>query len=95
MARDKFLDNKVKEVINDGSEIEYLGSVFSMFASECGVEDNERKRAYENFVDEFGNMCGDLMNSGMDEYNAKHQALYDLSQKYLPGNNLKKPSHFH
>lgn len=95
MKRDNFLDNKVREVINEGSEIEYLGNVFSMFASECGVEGSERKRTYENLVEEFSNVCGDLINSGVDEYNAKHQALYDLSQKYLPGSNLKKPSHFH
>lgn len=95
MGRDKFLDNKIEEVIKNGSEIKYLEGVFSMFASECGVEDNERKRAYEDLIEEFGDVCGDLMNSGMSEYNAKHQALYDLSQKYLPGNNLKKPSHFY
>jgi len=95
MKRDKFLDNKVKEVINEGSEIEYLDSIFCMFASECGVEGKIRKEAYEMFVNEFSNMCGNLMNSGVDEYDAKHYALYDLSQKYLPGNNLKKPSHFY
>ena len=40
MKKDKFLDNKVEEVINDGSEIEYLGIVFRMFAFEKGIKNN-------------------------------------------------------
>ena len=95
MGRDKHLDDKLNEVIREGSITEYLRNVFSMFAFECGVENKDRKEIYNGFIEEFGNICGDLINSGMDGYSAKHQALYDLSQKYLPGNNLKKPSHFY
>lgn len=91
MKKDKHLVNKINEAINENSEMKFLDTVFTISAFEMGINGGYREKFYNDLIENFGNMYQDLREEGMFENEAKQQALYNITQKYLPGNNLKSP----
>lgn len=82
MNRDKFfnLEKKLSEVIQEGSELEFLDFTFSYFNHENNFGDEE-DNLYEGFIDNFFDKYKERFRFHGKDEEAKYEALLDFVNK--------------
>lgn len=84
------LENKIKEVIEEKSETNYLEFISEMFAFDFNINGADKKEFQEDFINSFCDSYKEYLEKGFNEKEAKRNALYNITEKYLSQKNYKK-----